>query len=128
MSSPVTLEVPLAVEISSATLRPDREFPGEVLAGDPEMSVQVIWESADGQQSRGIWEVRPGKFTWLFDVDDFFVVVSGRATVELDDGGVLEMVPGTVAIFKPGDQTTWTVHETIRKGFHSGGSPAAPAV
>lgn len=126
MSLPAVVKVPVVVEIFGAELVPDPVFPGEVLAGDPGMSVQVVWESPDKDQLRGIWEVRPGKFTWRFDVDEFFVVVSGRATVEAADGEILEMVPGSFAIFKRGDQTIWTVHETLRKGFHMTGLNQVP--
>jgi len=127
MSSSVHVQVPLAVEIVGADLVPDLEFPGEVLAGDPAMAVQTIWESPDKDQLRGIWEVRPGQFTWRFDVDEFFVVVSGAATVETVGAETLHLVPGSVAIFKPGDRTTWTVHETLRKGYHMAGLNSAGA-
>jgi len=127
MSSSVHVQVPLAVEIVGADLVPDLVFPGEVLAGDPAMAVQIIWESPDQDQLRGIWEVHPGQFTWRFDVDEFFVVVSGRATVETAGAPTLELVPGSVVIFKPGDRTTWTVHETLRKGYHMAGLNAAGA-
>lgn len=126
MSSPAVVKVPLAVEVLTVDLVPDPKFPGEVLAGHPEMMVQVVWESPDRDQLRGVWEVRPGKFTWRFEVDEFFVVVSGRATVEAADGEILEMLPGSLAIFKPGDQTVWTVHETLRKGFHMAGLNQVP--
>ena len=121
MTSTRLAEVPLAMEIFGAELVPDDDFPGAVLEGEPTMTVQVVWTSPDKDQLRGIWEVLPGKFTWFFDVDEFFVVVSGRATVELSDGRTLELVPGSVAIFKQGDQTTWTVHEALRKGYHMAG-------
>src|SRR5258708_18799927 len=96
-------------------------FPAQSSRANRPMTVQVVWTSPDKDQLRGIWEVLPGKFTWFFDVDEFFVVVSGRATVELIDGRTLELVPGSVAIFKQGDQTTWTVHEALRKGYHMSG-------
>jgi len=127
MSLSVHVQVPLAVEISGADLAPDPNFPGEVLAGDPVMTGRQIWASPDQDQLRGIWEVRPGRFTWRFDVDEFFVVVSGRATVETAGAPTLELVPGSVVIFKPGDRTTWTVHETLRKGYHMAGLNAAGA-
>ena len=36
------------------------------------------------------------------------------------------MVPGSFAILKRGDQTIWTVHETLRKGFHTTGPTRSP--
>lgn len=61
MSLPAVVKVPVVVEIFGAELVPDPVFPGEVLAGDPGMSVQAVWESPDKDQLRGIWEVRPRK-------------------------------------------------------------------
>lgn len=117
--------VPFSVEANEVVLEPELTFPGEVLAGDPKMTIAEIWESPDRTQWRGIWQVEPGTFTWTFPGDEFFVVISGRATIERANGEALELVPGSVAIFNPGDVTTWTVHETLRKALHIGGLPAA---
>jgi uncharacterized cupin superfamily protein len=46
-----------------------------------------------------------------------FVVVSGRATVEVEDGPTLELGPGVVGVLREGDRTTWTVRETLRKAY-----------
>ncbi|WGD37614.1 cupin domain-containing protein [Lysinibacter sp. HNR] len=116
-------DVPFSVGVDSVVLEPELTFPGEVLEGDPRMTIGEIWESADRTQWRGIWQVEPGKFTWTFPGDEFFVVTSGHATVERENGEPLELVAGMVAIFNPGDVTTWTVHETLRKALHLGGLP-----
>ncbi|MFF1831442.1 cupin domain-containing protein [Paenarthrobacter sp. NPDC058040] len=120
MNSKVDVRVPFAVQTADVELQLKDSFPGEVLAGNPALKAQLIWESPDGQQSRGVFEAEPGTFSWSFAWDEFFVIVSGRATVETSEGEILELVPGTAGIFKAGDQTTWTIHETLRKGFHKG--------
>ena len=66
-----------------------------------------------------VWECTPGKFTWVFSYDETLVVVEGRATVELDTGETVELAPGVMAFFGRGHDATWTVHETLRKGFHA---------
>ncbi len=118
MSSAVRSLAPYAIEIATTELEPRLEFPGEVLDGNPVMHSRLFWESPDQQQARGVFEATPGQFSWNFGWDEFFVVASGHATVETADGKTLELKPGTAGIFKPGDRTVWTVHETLRKGFH----------
>lgn len=120
---PGVLTPPLSVDVDAVALEPELAFPGKVLEGDPKMSIAEIWATADGAQWRGIWQVEPGKFTWTFPGDEFFVVTSGRATVEHANGAPLELMAGSVAIFNAGDFTTWTVHETLRKALHLGNLP-----
>nr|WP_246308625.1 cupin domain-containing protein [Kineosphaera limosa] len=77
-----------------------------------------MWRSDDGLLERGVFEADPGAFSFTFGWEEYFVVVAGRATVELSTGQVLELEPGVAGAFFPGDETTWTIHETFRKGFH----------
>ncbi|GAA2288813.1 hypothetical protein GCM10010431_02090 [Streptomyces kunmingensis] len=46
------------------------------------------------------------------------MVVGGRATVGVEGGAVLELAPGTAAVLRAGDRTTWTVHEALRRAYH----------
>lgn len=124
MHHPGDAGIPFAVQVLDADLLPKVEFPGEVLEGNPAIASRVIWESADKRQARGIFESTPGQFSWHFAWEEFFVIVSGRATVETAAGEILELSPGTAGMFKAGDRTIWSIHETLRKGFHKdlGGS------
>ncbi|MDX6619918.1 MAG: uncharacterized protein QOK36_2304 [Gaiellales bacterium] len=90
-----------------------------VLEGNPEPRGVVLSRSDDSRIIRGIWECTPGRFTWTFSYDETLVVESGRATVELDTGETVELAPGVMAFFGRGHESTWTVHETLRKGFHA---------
>lgn len=129
MSTPTGASaVPFSIGVDDPEMLPEREFPGEILTGEPTMTIAEIWESADKSQWRGIWQVEPGSFTWTFPGDEFFVVTSGRATVERANGAPIELIAGSVAIFKPGDVTTWTVHETLRKALHIGGLPSTESL
>lgn len=118
MSTPVDVATPFAVKVDEDELQPRLEFPGEVLAGNPVMHSRLFWESTDKQQARGVFEALPGQFSWNFGWGEFFVVASGHATVETADGQSIELLPGTAGMFKPGDRTVWTVHQTLRKAFH----------
>ena len=90
-----------------------------VLEGDPDARGAVISRSDDSRIIRGVWECTPGKFKWTFSYDETLVVASGRAIVELDTGERVELEPGVMAFFGRGHESTWTVSETLRKGFHA---------
>ncbi|MGC0328355.1 putative cupin superfamily protein [Streptomyces sp. SAI-170] len=105
-----------ALHIPDATLEPEPLDPAQIVSGTPEVTGKVVWESADGKQLRGIWQITPGVVTDT-EADELFVVISGRATVEVENGPTLEVGPGDMAILRAGDRTTWTVHETLRKAY-----------
>ncbi|MFJ9036450.1 cupin domain-containing protein [Streptomyces sp. NPDC102406] len=106
-----------AVPVADVALEPEPLDPDRIVSGDPVVTGAVLWESADGAQVRGVWQITPGVVTDT-EADEMFVVVSGRATVEIEGGAVLELGPGTVGVLREGDRTTWTVHETLRKAYH----------
>ncbi len=101
-------------ELASWSLPPDW-----ILEGTPDARGAVISRSDDSRIIRGVWECTPGTFNWVFSYDETLVVVSGRATVELDTGERVELAPGVMAFFGRGHDSKWTVHETLRKGFHA---------
>ncbi|KOU00053.1 dioxygenase [Streptomyces sp. NRRL F-5755] len=103
--------------VPDAELEPEPLDPAQIISGDPVVTGKVLWESPDGKQIRGIWQITPGVVTDT-EANELFVVVSGRATIEVEDGPVLEVGPGDVCILREGDRTRWTVHETLRKAYH----------
>ncbi|MBG6056023.1 putative cupin superfamily protein [Salinibacterium sp. CAN_S4] len=97
LTAPVTTEPLPSAQISS----------GSPSAGELELVA--------GETEIGIWEHSPGTSTDV-EVDEVFVVLSGSATVEfMESGVVLRLAPGVVARFAAGTATRWTVTETIRK-------------
>ncbi|MET3987054.1 cupin domain-containing protein [Streptomyces sp. PvR034] len=104
-------------DVPDAELETEELDPGQIVSGDPVVTGKVLWESADGKQLRGIWQITPGVVTDT-EANELFVVVSGRATIEIEGGGRLEVGPGTACVLREGDKTTWTVHETLRKAYH----------
>ncbi|MEV7929843.1 cupin domain-containing protein [Kitasatospora sp. NPDC088779] len=105
-----------AVHIPTADLEPDPLDPAQIVSGTPEVSGLVLAESPDGRQLRGIWQITPGVVTDV-EADELFVVLSGRATIEVEGGPTLEVGPGDCVVLREGDRTTWTVHETLRKAY-----------
>ncbi|MGH4027506.1 cupin domain-containing protein [Actinomycetota bacterium Odt1-20B] len=106
-----------AVHIPDVELEVEPLDPAQIVSGTPVVTGKVLWESADGKQLRGIWQITPGVVTDT-EANELFVVVSGRATVEVEGGTTLELRPGVAAVLREGDRTTWTVHETLRKAYH----------
>jgi uncharacterized cupin superfamily protein len=64
----------------------------------------------------GLWEMTPGTMRDV-EVDEILTVLSGAATVEFQDGRKLTLEPGAVARLHAGQQTVWTVTETLRKVY-----------
>ncbi|GAB7106026.1 cupin domain-containing protein [Streptomyces phaeofaciens JCM 4814] len=105
-----------ALHIPDADLEPDPLDPAQIVSGSPEVTGKVVWESEDGRQIRGVWQITPGVVTDT-EADEMFVVISGSATVEVDGGPTFTVGPGDLAVLREGDRTTWTVHETLRKAY-----------
>jgi uncharacterized protein len=94
----------------------DELAPETVIAGTPSVRSRELWTSADGRHESGVWEITPGVVS---DVEsaEVFVVISGRARVEVQDGPVLELAPGVVGSFPAGARTVWHVTDTLRKVY-----------
>lgn len=97
------------VELTSDPLDPE-----QVVAGNPRTAAHVIAESPGGDES-GVWRCTPGRFRDV-EVDETFVVLEGRATIE-HAGGRVEVGPGDVCVLAAGTETVWEVHETLLKGY-----------
>jgi uncharacterized protein len=105
-----------AIDPLTAELEPWPLDPEQIVGAAPEVSGLVLDTSADGRVERGIWQHAPGTSRDT-ESDEIFVVLSGRATIEVEDGPTLHLTPGTVGLLHAGDRTTWHVHETLRKVF-----------
>jgi uncharacterized cupin superfamily protein len=107
--------------IDEAVLEQDPADPSKIVSGNPQISNLVLWHSLnDANQNqksvsrfRGIWEITPGIVTDT-EADELFVVHRGRATIEIEGHGVLNVGPGIVGVLAQGMKTKWTIHETLR--------------
>lgn len=89
----------------------------DTVEGSPRQGVAEL--GALGDTEVGIWELRDGVTTDT-EVDEFFVVLSGRATIELlDEGRTVEVGAGDVMRLVAGSRTRWTVTDHIRKVYIS---------
>jgi uncharacterized cupin superfamily protein len=102
------------VDASTLTVDLDPVPAAQVIAGSPRVGTNevVTFDSLEV----GVWEHTAGTSTDV-EVDEVFVVLSGRATVTIDDGPTLELRAGVVGFLDAGARTTWTVHEPVRKVY-----------
>jgi uncharacterized protein len=84
----------------------------QVIEGSPTTGIA---ELTDGI---GVWEITPGTVRDT-EIDEVFVVLSGRATLEFHDPALpsIELSPGSTVLLTAGMQTVWIVHETLRKVY-----------
>lgn len=90
--------------------------PDQVIEGDPAAGSVPLTTLADLEI--GVWEMTPGVCSDV-EADELFVVLSGSATVQFEDGSAVELHPGSVVRLHQGEHTTWTVRETLRKIYLS---------
>lgn len=109
-------EAPFVHRIDELELEPAPLDPQAILEGSPEVSELVLDTTADGRVVRGVWQITPGVVTDV-EADELFVVLAGRATVEIEGGQTLELEPGIVGVLRAGDRAVWRIHETLRKVF-----------
>lgn len=101
----------LGTDLHRLGLEPLPLDPTDVLDGTPSTRSAVL--DTVGVAEIGVWEITSGTVEDV-EVDEVFVVLSGRAVLEVDDT-TIELVPGVAVRLHAGDRTVWTVTETLRK-------------
>ena len=101
-----------AAALPDSDLDDDPLDPAQVVSGHPEVRVLALHDSA--ALGVGVWQHSPGVSIDV-ETDEVFVVLRGRATIDVAGGPTLEVGPGDVGLLPAGARTTWTVHETLRK-------------
>jgi uncharacterized protein len=104
---------PMVLELEPWPLEPE-----QIVEGDPEVSGRVLDASDDGKVERGVWQHTAG-VSRDTESDELFVVLTGRATIEVEGGPTLDVGPGDIGLLHAGDRTVWRVHETLRKIFQT---------
>jgi uncharacterized cupin superfamily protein len=108
----------MATDGHAAELPPDPISPEAILSGAPEAG-DLLLRSFEGW-TLGIWEISPGVIQDT-ELDEVFVILRGRATVECSNGEELSLHPGVVGSFAAGTETVWRIHETLRKVYWAKG-------
>lgn len=98
------------------------------LSGECEMSDQRLVDEVG--ISFGVWQVTPGVFRSHWPSWEAFTILSGKGTLEDDQGQVHELVPGALVVIPPGSTGVWHIEETLRKTYMyavgGGGRPGIP--
>jgi uncharacterized protein len=84
------------------------------MAGAPRTGAAKL--GAFGGVTLGVWEMTPGTMRDV-EIDEVFVVLHGAGTVAFADQTIIALEPGDVVRLKAGQQTVWTVTETLRKVY-----------
>lgn len=100
------------VHATTAPLNPDPLDLAQIVSGDCAVSTLPILDTE--QLAVGVWQHTTGVSTDV-EVDEIFIVLSGRATIAVKDGPDLDVGAGDVGVLEAGAETTWTVHEDLRK-------------
>ena len=83
-----------------------RDLPlARIVSGSPRVASAELGRLGD--RAFGVWEHTVGASTDI-EVDEFFIVLSGAARVDFDDGS-------RPLLLHAGSATTWTVTATLRK-------------
>lgn len=103
------------VHAGSVFIEHEAVAPDQLVDGHPRTGVGELGQF--GGLSVGVWEMTPGVMRDE-EAEEVFVVLSGSATVEFDDGASpLSLTAGDVVRLAAGTKTVWTVTETLRKVY-----------
>jgi uncharacterized cupin superfamily protein len=76
-----------------------------------------IWKAVEGTEA-GVWEANVGSFTAIRDGHhEVCYLLSGKVTIESDNGDVRELGAGDLLVMPSGWQGVWHVHEPVRKVY-----------
>jgi uncharacterized cupin superfamily protein len=89
---------------------------GPVDPSRPDDAQTADWPMLDdGQVQIGVWSCSPGTFTGTTgDENESMYMVAGRATIDHADGSY-DLAPGTLWTTPRRWNSTWHVHQTVRK-------------
>lgn len=100
-------------------LEPYPEEDENVVEGTAEAGMRVLRDTrtpGGTQLIAGVWECQPCVLDLTFEGDETVHVLNGEAVVEVG-GEAVELSSGTIASFKAGERSRWTVRETLRQFF-----------
>jgi uncharacterized cupin superfamily protein len=90
--------------------------PDWIEQGSPFARAATLTESPDTLLTSGVWDCTAGTFRWMNERDEIVHIVEGEVRVR--DGSTTHvLVPGSVAYFPAGLETTWDVPKYVKKAF-----------
>lgn len=115
MISSLTLLANCCIDAAALPLNYSVLPAAQAMSGRPLVGTAKLGKMGD--RTMGVWELSPSVSTDV-EVDEYFIVLSGAATVTFADGSPpLQLQAGSFGRFAAGTATTWTVTETLRKVY-----------
>ena len=96
----------------------------DIISGEPESTMAILWRTDDGKLYNGVWHCTPGVFM-LSSPGETITLIEGDVTITPDGGEPVDVRAGEIAYIPEGTRAKWEVRETVRKGFHSYDSTGA---
>ncbi len=96
----------------------------DIISGEPESTMAILWRTDDGKLYNGVWHCTPGVFM-LSSPGETITLIEGDVTITPEGGEPVNVRAGEIAYIPEGTRAKWDVHETVRKGFHSYDSTGA---
>ena len=94
----------------------DSAVPDVVVDGTPTLGATTI-TTLDGLGAEiGIWEMSAGAVRDV-EAEEAFVLLAGRAVIEVEGGAKVEIGPGDLVRLEAGTRTVWHVSEPLRKVY-----------
>jgi uncharacterized cupin superfamily protein len=96
----------------------------DIISGEPESTMAILWRTDDGKLYNGVWHCTPGVFM-LSSPGETITLIEGDVTITPEGGEPVNVRAGEIAYIPEGTRAKWDVRETVRKGFHSYDSTGA---
>lgn len=64
-----------------------------------------------------IWEKEPSEFPHYYEESEYFYFLQGQAEIADKNGKITHVKKGDLVTIDKGEDTFWTVRETVRKHF-----------
>jgi uncharacterized protein len=96
----------------------------DIISGEPESTMAILWRTDDGKLYNGVWHCTPGVFM-LSSPGETITLIEGDVTITPEGGEPVNVRAGEIAYIPEGTRARWDVRETVRKGFHSYDSTGA---
>ena len=91
--------------------------PDKLIAGNPQQSVWIEFESPDKQFCVGIWASEPGEWRVNYTEQEYCAILDGVNILTDAQGNSQEFGPGSEFVVPSGFSGTWRVTEATRKRF-----------
>ncbi len=104
--------------VVDAPVEPAPIPPEDIISGEPESTMAILWRTEDGKLYNGVWHCTPGVFM-LASPGETITLIEGDVTITPEGGDPVTVRAGEIAYIPEGTRAKWEVRETVRKGFHS---------